>query len=85
MASRTMVYLEPEQLDALRRRARVERVPVTELVRRLVRQYLAEPAPKAAPESLYGRLVGIGASGRDDVSQRHDLALGEALAREHLR
>jgi hypothetical protein len=85
MAARTMLYLEAEQLEALKQRAHAERIPVTELIRRLVRQYLRQPDRGAAPADAWSRLVGLGASGRSDVGDRHDLALGEALTGEHLR
>jgi hypothetical protein len=85
MAARTMVYLEAEQLQALKERARAERIPVTELIRRLVRRYLGQPINGKAPEDAWTRLVGLGASGQFDVSDHHDRALGDALTREHLR
>jgi hypothetical protein len=85
MTSRTMLYLESEQLEALKDRARAERVSVTELIRRLVRQYLGPPdhGGGAAPE--WTRLVGLGESGKSSVGDTHDRALGEALTHEHLR
>jgi len=85
MTSRTMLYLESEQLEALKGRARAERVSVTELVRRLIRQYLGGPQQNSAPASDWNRLVGLGASGLSDVGDNHDRALGAALTREHLR
>jgi hypothetical protein len=85
MAARTMLYLEPEQLEALKARAHAERIPVTELLRRLIRQYLGEPIAGKVPPDAWARLVGLGASGQSDISDRHDRALGEALSREHLR
>jgi len=85
MTSRTMLYLEAEQLEALRERARAERIPVTELVRRLIRQYLGQREPPTPPADAWTRLVGLGASGLPDVGDNHDRAIGEALHREHLR
>ena len=85
MTARTMLYLDREQLDALKERARAERVPVTELVRRLIRQYLAQPIRGKAPADAWARLVGLGASGRSEVGDQHDRALGDALRDEHLR
>jgi len=85
MTARTMLYLEAGQLEALKERARAERIPVTELIRRLVRQYLGQPVHGTAPPDAWARLVGLGASGRSDVSDNHDRALGVALTREHLR
>lgn len=86
MASRTMVYLEGEQLEALKHRARAERISVAELVRRLVRQYLGAPAGALpVPAGVYARIVGLGASGHADIADEHDRYLAAALHREHLR
>jgi len=85
MAARTMLYLDREQLEALKEKARAERVPVTELVRRLIRQYLGQPVKGMASADAWARLVGLGASGQSEVSDHHDRALGDALSREHLR
>jgi len=85
MTSRTMLYLETEQLEALKERARAERVSVTELIRRLVRQYLGRPDEAGGPRPEWTRLVGLGSSGKSDIGDNHDLSLGEALTREHLR
>jgi len=86
MTSRTMIYLEGEQLEALKQRARAERISVAELVRRLVRQYLAASAgaPRTPPD-VFARIVDLGASGHADVADRHDRYLADALHREHLR
>jgi len=80
-----MLYLDREQLEALKEKARAERVSVTELVRRLIRQYLGQPVKGRAPADAWPRLVGLGASGQSDLSDHHDRALGDALSREHLR
>jgi len=80
-----MLYLDGEQLEALKERARAERVSVTELVRRLIRQYLGDAGTGPGPRPDWNRLVGLGASGESGISETHDRALGAALAREHLR
>jgi len=85
MIARTMLYLDAEQLDLLKERARAERLSVTELIRRLVRQYLGQPVVGRVPGDAWARLVGLGASGQSEVSDQHDRALGDALSREHLR
>ena len=86
MASRPMVYLDPEQLKALRRRARAERVSVAELIRRAVSQSLQSPVETPAPPfEAYARLVGVGSSGQADLADEHDDRLASALTREHLR
>ena len=86
MASRTMIYLQSDQLDALRKRAQAQRISVAELVRRLVRQYLSAPGGTAPiPDEAYARIVGLGSSGRADIADEHDRYVAEALRREHLR
>jgi hypothetical protein len=86
MKSKTMVYLEREQLKALRARARAQRISLAELMRRLVAHHLREAdiAPPV-PTSAYEKLVALGASGRADVGDRHDAHLAEALRRDHAR
>ena len=87
MKSRTMVYLERDQLEALRSRARAERISLAEAVRRAVRTSLeAGGQPPAVAASAFRALVAIGASGRSDVGRRHDAELAKALkARRHAR
>lgn len=81
-----MVYLEPDQLRALRKRAREERVSVAELVRRAVQQSLEARPSVALPDAeAYERLIGLGSSGHADIGDKHDEYLAEALGREHLR
>ena len=81
-----MVYLEPDQLQLLKKRAQSERISVAELIRRFVRQSLGSPSvPPAPAEQVYARLVGLGSSGFADVGDEHDTRLAGALSREHLR
>jgi metal-responsive CopG/Arc/MetJ family transcriptional regulator len=84
MRARTMVYLEPELLEALRERARKERVSLAELVRRLVKAYLDDRhRPVAIAPEAYSRIVALGSSGHRDASERHDACLAEAVRRDH--
>jgi hypothetical protein len=86
MKVKTMVYLEREQLKALRARARAERISLAELVRRIVDRHLEQPgAPPPVSPDLFARIVGLGTSGRTDVADRHDDYLAAALARDHDR
>lgn len=86
MKARTMVYLEPEQLQALRTEAKAHGISVAELLRRLVQHHLtARQGPPAVPRAAYLKLVGLGASGRTDIAEHHDRYLGEALRDEHAR
>ena len=66
------LYLREEQLEALRRLAQKRRVSMAELVRQSVDRLLEE-AP-LEDEPLWD-LVGIGASGLGDLSERHDAYL----------
>lgn len=86
MKARTMVYLDPEQLEALRAEARALRISLAELMRRLVQEHLAkgQGLPPVPPQA-YLRIVALGSSGLADVAEHHDLYLGRALHREHVR
>ena len=65
MKSRTMVYLEPEQLQSLRLEARNQRISLAELMRRLVRNHLTkDKGVSAAPKEAYLKIVGLGSSGK---------------------
>ena len=81
-----MVYLEPREHKALKARARAEGISLAALIRRLVSEHLAEgpTVPQLAPDA-YERMIALGSSGRDDVSEEHDAHLGRALRRDHAR
>lgn len=86
MRARTMIYLDQEHHRALRTEAAREGVSMAELIRRLVGHYLAERRGlgRVAAEA-YLKLVGLGRSGRSDISGRHDAYVAEALRRERAR
>ena len=81
-----MVYLEPEQHRALKARSRAEGISLAELIRRLASDHLARTrqAP-AVSKNAYGALIALGASGRRNVGDDHDLHLARALRRKHAR
>ncbi len=81
-----MIYLDPEQHRALRADAAREGISMAELLRRLISRYLDERrgSGRASPEA-YLKMVGLGASGRADISARHDAYLAGALRRERTR
>lgn len=86
MKTRTMVYLDSEELQALRMEAAKKGISLAELMRRLVRLYLEKgKSAFPTPPKAYLRIVGLGSSGRKDISERHDRYLAEALRREHAR
>jgi hypothetical protein len=86
MKSRTMVYLEPEQLQSLQKEARNQRISLAELMRRLVKSHLTKDKRiPAAPEEAYLKIIGLGSSGEKDISENHDQYLGKVIRREHSR
>jgi hypothetical protein len=78
-----MLYLEAEQLEALRQRARAERVPMTKLFRRIVGDYLIANRQPTPPADVYRRIVAVGESCHNDIADNHDRYLAEALAERH--
>jgi hypothetical protein len=81
-----MLYLEPEQMQALRETARKRRISLAALLRQLVQEHLDAPRHAAPPrQRVFLKIVGLGASGQKDVSARHDAFLVKALYREHAR
>jgi hypothetical protein len=86
MKSRTMVYLEPEQLQSLQFEARNQRISLAELMRRLVKNHLTKDkgVPPASKEA-YLKIVGLGSSGKKDISEKHDHYLAEAFRHEPTR
>ena len=76
---RTQIYLTAKQHRRLRRAAAREGLSMTELLRRLVDRHLTPPArPEFSKEAVMS-FIGLGESGRDDISQRHDEAIAEAF------
>ena len=86
MKARTMVYLHPQQLKSLKARAKSEGTSLAALMRRLVGEHLdqRQALPPVVP-GAYAKIVALGASGRRDISERHDEYLGYALKRDHAR
>lgn len=72
---RTTLFAEEELLVELKQLAKAQKRPVAEIVREALRQYLS--AHRRAPRRL--SFLGIGASGRTDLSEK-----AEELYREHL-
>lgn len=64
------IYLRPDQEDALRALAKQRHVSMAELIRRGIDRFLLELVPPEQDPSL--ELIGLGASGRPDLSEHHD-------------
>lgn len=55
-------------------------MPLAELVREIVEDYLEQKVkPPVKPTEVFLRIVGLGTSGKTDVSDRYDYYLAEAL------
>lgn len=86
MRARTMIYLEQDHHRALRTEAAREGISMAELLRRLIGRHLSDRSGSGhVPAEAYLRLVGLGRSGRSDISERHDAYLAGALRRERAR
>jgi len=74
------VYLDSEELQALRTEAKTQGISLGALLRRPVQEHLEKRQDMApASPSAFMRLVGLGASGREDISEHHNAYLGKAL------
>ena len=78
---RIQVYLDPEMHRRLKERAKEEGISLAELIRRMARDYLRK---KASPRD-YLAIVGLGESGKTNISEKHDAYLAQALSDENLR
>jgi hypothetical protein len=77
---RTQVYFSEEQHRALRRAAKREGISMTALLRRMVERELLGRATKPDySQDAIMAIVGLGRSGRSDISENHDEALDEAF------
>jgi len=65
----------------LKERAKEEGISLAELIRRMARDYLRK---KASPRD-YLAIVGLGESGKTNISEKHDAYLAQALSDENLR
>ena len=74
---RTQLQLDERTYEALRNVAHKKRQSMSYVVREILHEYL-EGQPKSKENSVKAfTFVGIGASGRHDISVRHDEALVE--------
>lgn len=72
---RTQIQLDEETFERVRGIAFRERISISEVIRRCVRQALSSGPEVGRPREL--SFIGAGASGRTDLSERHDEALSE--------
>ena len=83
--TRTQVYLPPSEYRDLKEEAKRLNISLAELLRQLVHQYLDKKVKPTLTKKDYLGIVGLGTSGKSDVSEKHDQYLGEAIARENIR
>lgn len=76
---RTTIFADDDLLAALKRIAREDGTSVADLIRRALEAFLAE---RKQPNRL-PRIVGVGRSGRKDVSERHEELLWRKDKRRH--
>jgi hypothetical protein len=77
---RMQMCFSEEQYRALQQAARREGISVAALLRRMVqRQLLGKATKPAASRDAAMAFVGLGRSGRSDISEHHDEALAEAF------
>jgi metal-responsive CopG/Arc/MetJ family transcriptional regulator len=78
MAKRKIqIYLDPEVHQDLKERAREEGISLSELIRRMAKDYLRR---EAAPKD-YLAIVGLGQSGKTDIAEKHDEYLAQGLSK----
>ncbi len=84
MKAKSMLYLEPEELQALKTEAKAKGMSVNKIVRGLIRNYLdRQQILPPVPREAYLKIVALGSSGLKDISENHDRYLADALRREH--
>ncbi|MEM3658240.1 MAG: CopG family transcriptional regulator [Candidatus Hadarchaeum sp.] len=73
---RTQAYFDPDLHARLKARAKEEGVSLAELLRRIAR---ACPQRELTPQA-YQAIVGLGAGGKQDISENHDTYLASSLS-----
>jgi plasmid stability protein len=71
---KTQLQLDDETYDALRGAAHKQRKSMSAVAREILRSYLVAEKPTSMKALTF---LGAGASGRSDISVRHDEALAE--------
>lgn len=82
---RKMIQLSEAQAQKLERRAKLEGVSMSELVRQGIDIVLETPSRKEELRRRAANAIGFASSGDRDVARRHDKYLAEIYANEHLR
>ena len=83
--TKTQIYLEPSQHHVLVEEARKHRISLAALIRNLIDEHLRSVTSPVDRRKELLKIIGLGSSGRTDVSVRHDQELGEILYDEYKR
>ena len=78
---RIQIYLDPEVHQRLKELARAEGISLSELIQRIAKDYLRR---EAAPKDFLA-IVGLGQSGKTDISEKHDEYLVQVLSDKNFR
>jgi hypothetical protein len=74
MMRRTQIMLDPDEHTKATRKAAEAGISLAEYIRRLVRQDVADP-----PRTDMSAIIGLGDSGRSDISSNIHEYVGEAI------
>jgi metal-responsive CopG/Arc/MetJ family transcriptional regulator len=74
---RIQIYLDSEVHQDLKERAGAEGISLSELIRRMAKDYLRK---EASPKD-YLAIVGLGQSGKADIAEKHDEYLAQGLSK----
>jgi DNA-binding NarL/FixJ family response regulator len=77
---RIQIYLDPEVHQHLKERARAEGISLSDLIQRIAKDYLRK---EASPKDFLA-IVGLGQSGKTDISEKHDNYLAESFPDENI-
>ena len=74
---RTQLQIDERTYEAVRTKAHRERKSMSAVVREILHEHLQEGAEHREARGARFTFIGAGASGRKDISVRHDEALAE--------
>lgn len=82
----TQIQLDSSQFEILSEESKRRKISIGDLLHSLVKQYLDEIfISRKSDQADFMSIVGLGDSGKHDVSKNHDKYLGELIANEHIR
>ena len=83
---RTQIYLYPAQHRLLKKEAQQRDISMAQLFREIVGEHMSGASTKRRfTKQDYMAIVGLGDSGRSDISEKHDEYVGQAILDDHSR